>query len=85
MFIKAFNLYLFLLESWIIERVILLYHEHNVFIGYWNKLQVQSYKFVPLVYQIASRMGGSREGHRRNNFQVNKPLLTVAPVKVFCP
>ncbi|OWM90493.1 hypothetical protein CDL15_Pgr014796 [Punica granatum] len=30
---------------------------------------VQSYKFVPLAYQIASRMGGSKEGHRKNNFQ----------------
>ncbi|XP_031372225.1 serine/threonine-protein kinase ATM isoform X2 [Punica granatum] len=31
--------------------------------------EVQSYKFVPLAYQIASRMGGSKEGHRKNNFQ----------------
>lgn len=39
-------------------------------------LQVQSYKFVPLVYQIASRMGSSKEqtsGSR--NFQVRGYLL----------
>lgn len=33
-------------------------------------LQVQSYKFVPLVYQIASRMGSIKDGIVPNNFQV---------------
>ncbi|KAK1280444.1 Serine/threonine-protein kinase ATM [Acorus gramineus] len=31
--------------------------------------EVQSYKFVPLVYQIASRMGGPKDGQGSNNFQ----------------
>ncbi|PPS01509.1 hypothetical protein GOBAR_AA19161 [Gossypium barbadense] len=31
--------------------------------------EVQSYKFVPLVYQIASRMGNIRDGIVPNNFQ----------------
>lgn len=31
--------------------------------------EVQSYKFIPLVYQIASRMGGSKDGHGAQNFQ----------------
>ncbi|XP_023004525.1 serine/threonine-protein kinase ATM isoform X2 [Cucurbita maxima] len=32
--------------------------------------EVQSYKFIPLVYQIASRMGCSKDGQGTNNFQV---------------
>lgn len=32
--------------------------------------QVQSYKFIPLVYQIASRMGSTKEGQGAQNFQV---------------
>ncbi|XP_065875882.1 serine/threonine-protein kinase ATM isoform X2 [Euphorbia lathyris] len=31
--------------------------------------EVQSYKFVPLVYQIASRMGSSKDGAGPHNFQ----------------
>ncbi|KAI4341398.1 hypothetical protein MLD38_026128 [Melastoma candidum] len=31
--------------------------------------EVQSYKFVPLVYQIASRLGGSKDGPGPNSFQ----------------
>lgn len=31
--------------------------------------EVQSYKFVPLVYQIASRMGSTKEGQGAQNFQ----------------
>ncbi|XP_042498310.1 serine/threonine-protein kinase ATM isoform X2 [Macadamia integrifolia] len=31
--------------------------------------EVQSYKFVPLVYQIASRMGGSKDGQGPHTFQ----------------
>ncbi|CAM6085267.1 unnamed protein product [Calypogeia fissa] len=31
--------------------------------------KVQSYKFLPLVYQIASRLGGSKELQGHNNFQ----------------
>ncbi|XP_068637362.1 serine/threonine-protein kinase ATM isoform X2 [Aristolochia californica] len=31
--------------------------------------EVQSYKFIPLVYQIASRMGSSKEGIGPENFQ----------------
>ncbi|XP_057988495.1 serine/threonine-protein kinase ATM isoform X2 [Hevea brasiliensis] len=31
--------------------------------------EVQSYKFVPLVYQIASRMGSSKDGGGPHNFQ----------------
>ncbi|KAJ8553883.1 hypothetical protein K7X08_024561 [Anisodus acutangulus] len=30
---------------------------------------VQSYKFIPLVYQIASRMGSTKEGQGAQNFQ----------------
>ncbi|XP_008453086.1 serine/threonine-protein kinase ATM isoform X2 [Cucumis melo] len=32
--------------------------------------EVQSYKFIPLVYQIASRMGCAKDGQGPNNFQV---------------
>jgi len=32
--------------------------------------QVQSYKFIPLVYQIASRLGGSKDGQGSVSFQV---------------
>ncbi|XP_019197209.1 PREDICTED: serine/threonine-protein kinase ATM-like [Ipomoea nil] len=31
--------------------------------------EVQSYKFVPLVYQIASRMGNTKDGHGPQSFQ----------------
>ncbi|CAJ1975137.1 unnamed protein product [Sphenostylis stenocarpa] len=31
--------------------------------------EVQSFKFIPLVYQIASRMGNSKDGHGNLNFQ----------------
>ncbi|XP_010243049.1 PREDICTED: serine/threonine-protein kinase ATM isoform X1 [Nelumbo nucifera] len=31
--------------------------------------EVQSYKFIPLVYQIASRMGGSKDGQGPHSFQ----------------
>ncbi|KAI3914770.1 hypothetical protein MKW98_002006 [Papaver atlanticum] len=31
--------------------------------------EVQSYKFIPLVYQIASRMGSSKDGQGRHSFQ----------------
>lgn len=42
----------------------------------WMWVQIQSYKFVPLVYQIASRMGGSKDGHGPNSFQVvNKSVF----------
>ncbi|XP_022135092.1 serine/threonine-protein kinase ATM isoform X3 [Momordica charantia] len=33
-------------------------------------VEVQSYKFIPLVYQIASRMGCSKDGQGTNNFQL---------------
>lgn len=32
--------------------------------------QVQSFKFLPLVYQIASRMGSSKDDQGTYNFQV---------------
>jgi len=32
--------------------------------------KVQSFKFIPLVYQIASRMGNAKDGHGHLNFQV---------------
>ncbi|KAF6155450.1 hypothetical protein GIB67_019976 [Kingdonia uniflora] len=32
--------------------------------------EVQSYKFIPLVYQIASRMGSSKDGQGAHNFQL---------------
>ncbi|XP_072965614.1 serine/threonine-protein kinase ATM isoform X2 [Typha angustifolia] len=32
--------------------------------------EVQSYKFIPLVYQIASRLGSSKDAHGSTNFQV---------------
>ncbi|KAM7471307.1 hypothetical protein LguiA_009490 [Lonicera macranthoides] len=35
-----------------------------------EKLQVQSYKFIPLVYQIASRMGSSKDGQGPHSFQL---------------
>ncbi|XP_052731784.1 serine/threonine-protein kinase ATM isoform X5 [Vigna angularis] len=31
--------------------------------------EVQSFKFIPLVYQIASRMGNTKDGHGHLNFQ----------------
>ncbi|XP_068483746.1 serine/threonine-protein kinase ATM isoform X2 [Phaseolus vulgaris] len=31
--------------------------------------EVQSFKFIPLVYQIASRMGNAKDGHGHLNFQ----------------
>ena len=37
---------------------------------YSKFLQVQSYKFIPLVYQIASRMGSSKDGLGPHSFQV---------------
>ena len=39
-----------------------------LFLQLW--LQAQSYKFVPLVYQIASRMGSSKDSLGPHNFQV---------------
>ena len=33
-------------------------------------VQVQSYKFIPLVYQIASRMGSLKDSQGSHNFQV---------------
>ncbi|XP_064968170.1 serine/threonine-protein kinase ATM-like isoform X2 [Musa acuminata AAA Group] len=32
--------------------------------------EVQSYKFIPLVYQIASRLGSSKDGQGSTNFQI---------------
>ncbi|ONK66300.1 uncharacterized protein A4U43_C06F6270 [Asparagus officinalis] len=32
--------------------------------------EVQSYKFIPLVYQIASRLGSSKDGQGSNSFQL---------------
>lgn len=57
-------------------------------------LQVQSYKFLPLVYQIASRLGSSKDGQGSISFQVL--FLSEAPshfltnvrdllIKVFTP
>lgn len=37
-------------------------------------LQVQSYKFIPLVYQIASRMGSSKDSPGPQSFQVMSGL-----------
>jgi ataxia telangiectasia mutated family protein len=31
--------------------------------------EVQSYKFIPLVYQIASRLGSSKDAQGSTNFQ----------------
>ncbi|KAL9691233.1 hypothetical protein QQ045_011652 [Rhodiola kirilowii] len=33
------------------------------------ELEVQSYKFIPLAYQIASRIGSSKDGAGPHNFQ----------------
>lgn len=35
-----------------------------------SDMQVQSFKFVPLVYQIASRMGSCKESTGPHSFQV---------------
>lgn len=35
-----------------------------------SDMQVQSFKFVPLVYQIASRMGSCKESTGSHSFQV---------------
>lgn len=40
-----------------------------------NFFQVQSYKFIPLVYQIASRMGSSKDGPGPQNFQVSNDIM----------
>jgi hypothetical protein len=34
------------------------------------ELQVQSHKFIPLVYQIASRLGSSKDAPGPRSFQV---------------
>ncbi|KAL9688831.1 hypothetical protein QQ045_033255 [Rhodiola kirilowii] len=34
-----------------------------------DRVKVQSYKFIPLAYQIASRLGSSKDGAGPHNFQ----------------